>query len=296
MYLGARCAESADRSEAGFCLDHDPAFPNRAYIQMKFLNTDLQWEEADKIYMVNLGSTLQIKSTDFQQAYLPEEMALFVFKDSTLKELTQEVNIPLRCDAGLHLSAQWGVFEVHSIEIYNGAFCQAVSAGVLPLSYLSFHAQSTAGGVDLNWILSGELFKGKVEIQHSSDGHYFEVLKTFEATAREYVFTHASPDQINFYRLKLFDERGAFSYSLVRFITYENTQVLSVFPNPVRNDLFVAGQSSNAEIYMFDHSGRFLVKETNPERIDMSAWPAGMYFISIRDKGERYQEKIIKNE
>lgn len=77
-------------------------------------------------------------------------------------------------------------------------------------------------------------------------------------------------------------------------------QKVTVYPNPVQNQLFVSyedlGQIQNVSV--FSTGGRKMYVSNsllNNQSIDMSAWETGVYFLVIRNtKGEQAVKKVIK--
>ena len=80
----------------------------------------------------------------------------------------------------------------------------------------------------------------------------------------------------------------------------ENT--LSIFPNPTYSTTTVQLRSKNSEIsiisiQLFDILGRELLLQQVGRQsysIDLSSYPKGIYFISVRDTDRSYYQKIIK--
>lgn len=293
MYLGNFCSEAGGRSDGRVCIDHQHHFGDRIFVRLNTGDLPGRENEMNRVFQANRGSTFTVRNIDLLQSRLPDHLGLRIYGDSNDLQLIQELSLPLSCQAGMILSSDWGCLRVQGLEWMDGSVCQAVSAGVLPLSYLSFEASTAPSGVNLEWELSQELFKGKVELQHSVDGHYFTVLSTFNADRKKYLFKDDQPEKQNFYRLKLFDEQGAFSFSPVKMVFYENNSAPLIYPNPVRSELMIEGLSTAPEFFLFDILGNLLLSEKR-STIDLSEFREGTYFIVIRDQGKNYLEKIIK--
>jgi hypothetical protein len=71
----------------------------------------------------------------------------------------------------------------------------------------------------------------------------------------------------------------------------------NVYPNPSVNSLFIRGISTEAEASIFSVTGALISKEilNNKNSIDTQNLPAGLYFITITDKGKNQTTKFIKS-
>lgn len=70
----------------------------------------------------------------------------------------------------------------------------------------------------------------------------------------------------------------------------------SVYPNPVRDVLFLNTRSNYQEAQIYSISGKMIYRETKPKTpIDMSTIPSGVYLLILRDSDDRIEQfKIIK--
>jgi hypothetical protein len=175
-----------------------------------------------------------------------------------------------------------------------------IDAGLLNLSALpvkleSFTARPVRNTSVLQWNVSLEDNLWMYEVQHSTDGLNFESLPKIVPASKksQYQFTHDNPQRgINYYRLKMVDKDGSFSYSLIRAVSFGNTGTLNVFPNPA-NDIVnikipVEMLSTANTITLTDISGKKVLQKTilqpsQIERLDVSNLPSGKYVIQLRN-------------
>lgn len=88
----------------------------------------------------------------------------------------------------------------------------------------------------------------------------------------------------------------------VNFIGAQTEQWVQIVPNPVRERLNLAVVSTQQELYLanlIDAQGKVLIKDlkvAGKAEIDMSTYPAGIYFLSIRQSGESsvQNHKVVK--
>jgi len=185
------------------------SLPEKAYTVTKATDVLNSYEVVSS---VNLGSTFQVRASDFKRGVLPEEIQITMFVDSTLLNIFQQVTIPTNCSKGLLGDNQWGSLRVQSIEMVSGKKCVSPSAGILPLSFHSFEVNRGSDGVEISWWLAGDLFDGKMELQRSECGHYFEVIGTFAPglinPQYKYSYLDVKPGKVNFYRLNFLMKKG----------------------------------------------------------------------------------------
>ena len=143
------------------------------------------------------------------------------------------------------------------------------NAGALPLTLISFNASFDGGKVKASWTSSNEINIKKFYIQRSSDANNFtdagNVDPKKNGIQNDYLFTDVNPLQgISYYRLKIEDRDGSVKYSNV--VTINNTKAgqLTIFPNPVKDNLIVTHAKAlpGAMIEMYAADGKLVNKQT----------------------------------
>ena len=176
-------------------------------------------------------------------------------------------------------------------------FVKASTQVVLPINLLSFTATKAGTGVSLNWKMSSEINAKGYEVERSTgNGAAFSVIGNVQATAASnYSITDARPlSGVNYYRLKLVDNDGNYTYSAVRKLLFNGKAVLfNLYPNPVvNNTLNLQLQQYNydgkAQAVITDIAGRNvqttlinLIKGSNQFPIVFKNLDGGTYFIAI---------------
>jgi hypothetical protein len=101
-------------------------------------------------------------------------------------------------------------------------------------------------------------------------------------------------DRVNYYRVMQRDVDGKKSYSKVVVLQPLNgVSALSIYPNPAKDRLYVAGVDGFTTISIIDLSGRVIGSEpANPATpyIDVSQLAKGMYFLRLA--GEKGMQTI----
>ena len=167
-----------------------------------------------------------------------------------------------------------------------------VSASQLPVSLTSFVATAKAKTVALDWATATELNVEKFEIERSSDGSNFTTIG-FQNAFGQGSNTYHSNDNApttgnNYYRLKILDRDGTFSYSKVFSVNINsNATAKIVYPNPAKNILSIVGNDIT-KLEVFDNRGRIFISQCYNAEINPSLK------ISNLSKGI-YHLKILKN-
>jgi len=191
----------------------------------------------------------------------------------------------------------------------NGEVEDYAQLTVLPVKLISFDATLVGCNVDLNWVTESEINFSHFEVERSTDGREFRTIERIEAfgpgTRKVYNFLDKNTMSSNYYRLKMIDLDGTYSYSKV---TFEDTDCadneFKVYPNPlgkydgVLNVVFYAKEPV-VEIHVIDMLGEVVKKATlevepenrNTVQLDVYGIPSGTY--NIRVVGDKMLSKII---
>lgn len=178
---------------------------------------------------------------------------------------------------------------------------------VMPISLAAFNAyyNKQQNAVSLSWIAEGEQ-STKFIIERSDDGkHYRAIGEVNETGTNNYSYLDKSPLAPKmFYRLKLLNEDGEYSYSETKVVTTETNIATAIYPNPAHglvNALFNANIAQQADITILDATGRTvlaqkqtLLEGSNSIAINIAALARGIYFMKMRmENGEEVLKKLI---
>ena len=202
---------------------------------------------------------------------------------------------------------------------YNSiAFTAASKLGnTLPMTIVAFDAQlnNNSEKALLNWSTATELNASNFVVQRSTDGtNYEDVALVFTQegnsnSIRQYSYADnisTVNNNIVYYRLKLVDLDGNFSYSPVDLIRLTNetkqTEIVT-FPNPAVNQLHITipnswqGKLVSYTIYNVSGSPIKQIANSNAgqtETVDISALPMGVYFVKAANGSQTSVQRIIK--
>jgi len=159
----------------------------------------------------------------------------------------------------------------------------------LPVTLAYFDVLKMEETALLEWRTTEEINSAHFDVQRSVDTRDWRILGSVEAAfesnaLRNYIFTDSIPEPgLNYYRLKMVDADGTFTYSRVRQANFQEFSWAEVYPNPVDDQLRIVIRNSKVNsIRVISHSGtvRLSRRVTTPSfTISMKQYPIGMYYI-----------------
>ena len=183
-------------------------------------------------------------------------------------------------------------------------FSISSATGVLPINLISFSANKINSTVQLNWQVVSEKNVSFYTVERSNDGITFESLNQLKAFGTNYAYVDQQPlAGTDFYRLKMIDADGKFTYSKVVAIKMDSRNVrLQIFPNPARNilNIQVNGFNENAVLQIIDITGRKVKEEkislngTTSVSVDINNLSKGTYNLLLKGNSINEQKKFVK--
>jgi hypothetical protein len=173
----------------------------------------------------------------------------------------------------------------------------AGAATTLPINLLSFTGSKNNQGVLLNFSLTNDLTLDSIEIERSPDGIGFTQIGTVLASAADtssggeqaFSFTDNQPlAALNYYRLKMVDQNGSFSYSGTISIRYTDSSFVAIAPNPAKDAVTIQLHMPAGTIHLqlIDALGRTVRVLTIQSSgnilsvpVDISTLAAGLYYF-----------------
>jgi ELWxxDGT repeat protein len=171
----------------------------------------------------------------------------------------------------------------------------------VPVTLIDFTVQKQDNKALLKWQTAQEENSSGFEIQKSVNGIVFTSIGFIASPAnnthgRSYAFIDENPGNgKNFYRLRQIDLDGKAKLSETKLISF-NINSIKVFPNPVTNILNILA-TAPGQLTVSDAGGRVMVQKTISYQLalDVTNWPAGLYFVQLRqENGDRQTFKITK--
>jgi hypothetical protein len=169
----------------------------------------------------------------------------------------------------------------------------------LPFQLISFSGLLQNNGVQLNWSTLTEVNSKSFEIQKALDGRNFKNIATAVAAGnsniiRSYSFfdaTNLMPTA--YYRLKLINSDGSFTYSNIVLITNGsfNSSFVNVYPNPAREKVqlrFISSSINTILLLISDSDGKLVasksidvIKGINSAEYNLNKLPQGIYYFRL---------------
>lgn len=172
----------------------------------------------------------------------------------------------------------------------------------LPVTLISFTAAKEGKTAQLVWETTEETNSDRFEVEKSLNGKQWEMIGKVtsngeSAVLRKYAFTDGNPAHgNNLYRLRMVDKDETFAYSRIQTVKFEEMAAdLSVYPNPVTDQLFVRDFSQVTKVIIHDLNGR-AVKQlgATTRTVNMQNLAEGMYIVTIsRSNGLVSSQKIV---
>ena len=169
---------------------------------------------------------------------------------------------------------------------------------VVPVSLLDFNGKYQHQSIALGWSTETELYTKYFTIEKSFDQVLFNPLISFPASGNSqgknnyHHIDNTFLKAINYYRLKIVDFDGRYTFSKTIAVSAPIDNVVLVFPNPVKDELFIRLQDGSMEttLRIADIKGTIVktlklkagIAETSINTTDL---PGGVYSI-IFDSGK----------
>jgi uncharacterized repeat protein (TIGR01451 family) len=174
---------------------------------------------------------------------------------------------------------------VGATEVGSAQNTVSVVNGVVPIKWLSFHANIKDNKVLLAWNVQ-ETEVVSYEIEKSLDGRLFKKLIT-QNSKGDGINSYFQEDFINgasniFYRIKQIDLNGNASYSAIVKISTQTENKIEVIPNPIKTVTTITGVKKGSEVSIINAAGKLIqtIKVTaNSFTLDLSNYVTGTYFL-----------------
>jgi hypothetical protein len=162
----------------------------------------------------------------------------------------------------------------------------------MPVTLVSFSVDKEENSVRLNWNTSAETNSDRFEIQRSRDGKQWSELSKIKAkgeSATNQLYTYLDQQPVsgnNFYRLKMIDLDGTFTYSSIKNIVLGNKEMVVAYPNPTDGTahLTITDWKRVKSVTAIDINGRKVFETGHPtsERLSLPALSKGVSVLKIQ--------------
>jgi alpha-tubulin suppressor-like RCC1 family protein len=184
---------------------------------------------------------------------------------------------------------------------FSGFFIKTTSV-ILPLTLIDFKATKQADNVLLQWLTHTEQNVNGFRVERKTESGDFESIGFVAAkntSVNDYTFTDYSPVKgVSYYRLKMVDIDGKFTYSKVIQLSYDANIQIMLYPNPVTDMLYIKlSDAQPAFAIVLNSTGQTVKKEKftgNAATINLSGVPKGIYTVKINQGDKQSVVKVVK--
>jgi hypothetical protein len=159
----------------------------------------------------------------------------------------------------------------------------------LPLELLSFTGKINDENIVLNWTTIDEVNTDHFIIERSNNGLSYSIdgttraMNTPSATHNYQHQVASSVKGTNYFRLKMVDKDGKFTYSNVIAIRLNALTDIKVYPTITSANLNIYNIEENQEVRLYNINGQYVQQVFNGQN-DISHLPSGIYFVKTNDK------------
>ncbi len=205
-------------------------------------------------------------------------------------------------------STQYAEFSVSSFS--GGGGGGTGNGQVLPLNILSFTATQQGAANLLQWTTGQEINSSYFGIERSPDGVNFTTIGQVSAAgnnriAKSYSLLDTKPiSGTNYYRLKMVDKDGGFTYSPVRTVNDATHFSASIYPNPVQNHLSLLFNSDKAQtvgMQIVNSEGKVMATQqievaagVSTHNMNTASLSNGAYYIRLVSEEGQTRVKFVK--
>lgn len=177
----------------------------------------------------------------------------------------------------------------------------------LPVSLIDFSAISDINKVVLRWKATSETNLNGYSVEYSKNGTSWSSIGYLNAAnaggTNQYTTTHYQPQSgANYYRLKMLDKDGNFSYSKTATVNFSGKTGLAIYPNPVKSTLtaeLYSLQSEIVHVQIIDVAGRVIQSKNvstktgnNVFQLNTNNLSKGSYFIIVDGETKEVRQFI----
>jgi len=181
---------------------------------------------------------------------------------------------------------------------------------VMPVEFIWVGAAINTNAVVVFWKTASETNNDYFTIEKSMDAINFEMVSTTGGAGNSNILLNYSAKDnepfsgVSYYRLKQTDFDGKFTYSNLVKVDFENTQGVTIYPNPFSTNATImikdASQMNNYELKIYNVLGTEVTNTLITNQSTMlvnSNLPAGIYSYSVFKKDEIIQSgKLISQQ
>jgi hypothetical protein len=198
-----------------------------------------------------------------------------------------------------------------------GNFTGTDVSNPLPVDLIGLTAKRDGEDIHIEWLTAQEINIRQYEVERSYAGKLFNRVGSVEAIGNttqlqryQYQDLHPMQEQshpVAYYRLKIIETDGAFSYSPVVKVVWASAdlhEAVIVYPNPCDHEMNLIIRSveeSTAHVSVSDLTGRIVIRQEigitrgeNRLMLETDTLTEGVYFIAVKINNQNKVIRIMK--
>jgi hypothetical protein len=166
------------------------------------------------------------------------------------------------------------------------------SSTALPLELLSFTGKISGKNIVLNWTTRDEVNTDYFIAESSNNGVSFSIdgtVRSMNNPSAIHNYQHQVASSVkgtNYFRLKMVDKDGQFTYSNIIAIRLNALTDIKVYPTTTSANLNIYSAEEDQEVRLYNINGQYIQQVLNGQN-DISHLPSGIYFVKTNDKTVR---------
>ncbi len=189
----------------------------------------------------------------------------------------------------------------------DSSFITDIWRTTLPVKLSSFNVYKKGTTNQIDWTVSQEINALSFAVQRSANGKDFTTIGTLPSPGNKtnYSYIDNKPlHSINYYRLKMIDADGKFRFSPVKSVNNKTHLSISIYPNPVKENLAVNLYSDMDAAVMLNIStvgGNLVMQKrivsidgNNTNQINIASLAKGNYLLTATLGDEKQVIKFEK--
>jgi hypothetical protein len=184
-----------------------------------------------------------------------------------------------------------------------------ITPNIVPLRLIAFGGYLENSDAKLQWITENEVNINRFEIERSFNGATFASIHQMAAnnSIQRSNYSTADINLLNqggfagvvYYRLRIVDRNGSTSYSQIIRLNKNNGGLLTLSPNPAKNQLDLGGFADNRkyEMSITDMMGKTVITgsvSSIQNSINISTLDKGVYVLQLKNNETREVYRFVK--
>lgn len=171
--------------------------------------------------------------------------------------------------------------------------------GVFPVKLVSLKGKQLESKINVSWEATEYENFESFHLERSNNAVSFEGIARIDKGQKFYNHDDFNPKEgLNYYRLKLIDTNGRYSYSKTIAVNYETNGDYFTFENPVRNHTIqIKTNIKNSEVRLIDMMGRNIPFEIYNTAEGYEVRPQrnsdGVFFVSMAGERRVFTKKAL---